>query len=285
MLNAFRISGFVIACLFTVSTYAAEPKDPGDRGEYVFNMGGCASCHTDGKNKGAPLAGGLALKTPFGTFYSPNITPDPETGIGGWTDEEFIRAMTDGISPEGKHYFPAFPYTSYAKMTRRDLLDLKAYLDSIPPVQKSSPEHDLAFPFNMRVLAGAWKALFFEDDGFQKNPDKSDAWNRGAYIVNGPGHCVECHTPRNLFGAIVKDKALEGVATGAEGEKVPGIVANGNNGFSKWKMNDIVFGLQTGMTPDGDFLGGTMGKVIANTTGKLSDADLQAIATYLNDPE
>jgi mono/diheme cytochrome c family protein len=276
----------VLLALLVPLTAEATPLDDAlKRGEAVFNMGGCASCHTNKKAKGKPLAGGLPLKTPFGVFFSPNITPDPETGIGGWSEVQFVVAMTRGVSPKGGHYFPAFPFTSYAKMSQRDLSDLKVFLDQTPPVKNAVRDHDLAFPFNQRLLAWAWKFLFFDSTPFQPRADKDEAWNRGAYIVNGPGHCVECHTPRNIFGALDRSKLLQGTNKGPDGEKVPGIVADGKNGFSKWKITDIVFSLQSGMKPDGDFLGGSMGKVVANTTGKMPEADLKAIATYLMNPE
>ena len=150
-----------------------------------FHTGGCGTCHT-AENGGAFLAGGRELKTDFGSFFTPNITPDPDTGIGGWSDEDFVRALRRGVSPDGDDYYPTFPYTSYARMTREDAVDLKAYLDSLPAVRNEAPDHDLAFPFSIRMSMIGWKLLFFDDDPFEPDASKSEAWNRGAYLVNGP---------------------------------------------------------------------------------------------------
>ena len=254
------------------------------RGEYVYHMAGCASCHVDAEGKEPGPAGGVPLETPFGTFYTPNITPDPTTGIGNWTAQDFVAAMKEGVSPEGAHYFPAFPYTSYVRMQAQDLLDLKAYLDTLPPVEKRSREHDLSFPFDQRWLMGFWKALFFDRKPLPINKARSEAWNRGAYIVNGPGHCVECHTPRNLFGAMQQDALLAGNPNGPDGGSVPAIDPASSEAFRQWSHEDIVFSLQTGMMPDGDFLGGSMGHVVENTTSRLNERDLKAIAEYLQSP-
>lgn len=272
--------------LISPIAFADSDKDESiKRGKYVMDIGGCVSCHTDKKNKGKKLAGGVGLPTPFGTFYTPNITSDQKYGIGSWSSDDFIQAMTKGISPDGGHYFPAFPYTSYAKMTSQDLTDLKAYLDTVPPVAKAAPEHDVPFPFNVREGMMVWKALFFDDSPFKENSAKSPEWNRGAYLVTGPSHCVECHTPRNFLGGLDTDSLLAGDPKSPEGEKIPSLLSTDGSKFSKWNHVDTVFGLQMGMTPEGDFLGGSMGKVIANTTGKMTEADLKAIATYLGKPE
>ncbi len=259
----------------------ATKETPTERGSYIAATAGCSSCHTDIKNKGAEMAGGVALKTPFGTFNVPNITPDKETGIGKWSNEDFIKAMTRGLSPTNDHYYPAFPYTSYTKMTRKDLLDLKAYLDTVQPVKTAVPDHDLKLPFQFRPLLGVWKAMFFEHGELKPIEGKSDTWNRGRYLVNGPSHCGECHTPRNLLGGFDSEKALAGTDKGPNGDKIPSLRRDGNNGFSKWKDSDIAFAMETGMTPEGDFLGGTMGEVVTNITSKLNPEDLKAIAEYL----
>jgi len=270
-------------CLFLISfflmTSASFAQGDATRGAYVLKMGGCVSCHKTPKQKKADLSGGLAIKSPFGTFYVPNITPHPKAGIGGWSDEDFIQAMTQGISPQGSHYYPAFPYTSYTKMTRQDLLDLKAYLDTVAPSDNSVPDHDLPFPFNMRFLMAGWKMMFFNEGTFQPDPDKSSRWNRGAYIVNGPSHCGECHTPRNSLGGSDLSRKFQGNPDGPENEKVPAMRPK------NWTTTDYFTALRMGMTPDGDFLGGAMGHVIANTTSKLDKEDLQSIVTYLNEFE
>jgi mono/diheme cytochrome c family protein len=256
-----------------------ETGDPA-RGEYVLRLGGCVSCHTDEKNGGAFLAGGRALGSPFGTFHVSNITPDPETGIGGWSTGAFVRAMTEGIGPGGHPYFPAFPYPSYTRMTQRDLVDLKAYLDTVEPVVNAVPDHDLVFPYGFRPALAGWQLLFFEDQGFEPDPNQSDAWNRGAYIVNGPGHCSECHTPRNALGAPERDRFLAGTQDGPDGKPVPNITPH-EDGIGDWSKGDLVFAFQTSILPDGDVFGGAMAEVVEDGLSHLSREDLEAIAEYL----
>jgi mono/diheme cytochrome c family protein len=259
---------------------AAGAADPAliARGEQVFHIGGCTNCHT-AKN-GQMLAGGDPLVTPFGNFYPPNITPDPTTGIGGWTEAQFIRAMREGRSPSGAPYYPSFPYTSYTRMTDEDLLALKAYLDGVPRVQQARREHDLGFPFNQRWGIRLWQWAFFTPERFEPQPDKGEAWNRGAYLALGPGHCVECHTPRNLLGVLDMDRAFAGGDLGGPDGKVPNITPSAD-GIGDWSQGDIVTALTLGMLPDGDFLGGEMGKIVGNGTSKLPPEDVQAIATFV----
>lgn len=269
---------------FIVTPVAAESSQTDDsigRGEYVFALGGCASCHTDSKGGGEPLAGGLKMETPFGIFYPPNISPDPTHGIGGWSQQDFITAMKQGISPEGEHYYPAFPYTSYTRMSDTDVLDLKAYLDAQPAVSTPSKPHELSFPFDQRSLLVVWKWLNFDAGGYKPNPEKSPSWNRGAYIVNGPGHCGECHTPRNLMGGLDRGAGMVGNDNGPEGEAVPGLDGSVNEAFRAWEIVDIVFSLEVGMKPDGDFFSGSMADVVDNSTSRLTEEDRQAIAEYL----
>ena len=281
----------VVLLIFTVSIITVFPVWAGTtdsqstkRGEYIYRLAGCESCHTDHTNKKLGPAGGVALDTPFGTFYTPNITPDRETGIGGWSDQQFFDAMRKGLSPDGEDYFPAFPYTSYTRMHDQDILDLKTYLNSLEPVSKIPKAHDLPFPFDQRWLMKFWKMLFFQQQPFQPIPSRTESWNRGAYIVNGPGHCVECHTPRNLLGGIKYDELLAGNPEGPDGESVPSIDPVTSESFSQWSRGDIVFSLQTGMLPDGDFFGGSMGHVVENSTSLLTDRDLNSIAEYLQSP-
>lgn len=255
-------------------------EDPVKRGEYIFNAAGCLGCHTESKE--APrLAGGRALKTPFGTFYGPNITPDPDTGIGGWTDEDFIRALREGRSPDGTAYFPVFPYTSFTHLTDQDLRDLKAYLDAQPAVSKPNRPHDVSPPFGWRFLLPAWQALFLEDGGLPPEPGRDAQWERGRYLVQAAGHCGECHSPRNFLGAIDHDRMLAGSADGPEGKPVPNITSDPENGVGKWSPGEIAFLLEIGMMPDGDFVGGGMNEVVENSTSKLSAEDREAIAAYL----
>ncbi|MEK9832066.1 MAG: c-type cytochrome [Rhodospirillaceae bacterium] len=263
----------------TVATPVIAQSGDAERGAYMLAAAGCVACHTVPKD-GAFLAGGRELKTDFGSFYTPNITPDPETGIGNWSDEDFIRAMKKGVSPDGGRYYPTFPYTSYTRMTRQDMLDLKAYLDTVPPVRNAVPDHDLAFPFGIRASMMGWQLLFFDDTPFEADTSKSDAWNRGAYLVNGPGHCGECHTPRNLLGVVDSGRPLAGNANGPEGDAVPNITPH-FSGIGGWSEDDIVSMLEVGLLPDGDFAGGAMTDVIEESTSKLSEDDRKAIASYL----
>jgi mono/diheme cytochrome c family protein len=265
---------------FPVTPPVVDEIGDAERGAYVFSMGGCTACHTDVKNDGPLMAGGPPLATPFGTFYPSNLTPDPDTGIGGWTTGDFVQAMTKGVSPEGYDYYPAFPYTSYANMTRQDLVDLKAYLDTLPPVANPVPAHELSFPFNIRALLKPWKAMFFQAHGIEPDPSRSESWNRGAYLVNGPGHCGECHSPRNALGAVDGARALAGNREGPGGKPVPNITPH-EDGIGGWSPSDVTFALQTGILPDGDALGGAMGEVIRDNTGKLSAEERAAIAEYL----
>jgi mono/diheme cytochrome c family protein len=258
----------------------AQGTGDAERGAYMLRVAGCATCHTAPKG-GKFLAGGRELKSPFGSFFPPNITPDPETGIGDWSDEDFVRALREGKSPEGKPYYPAFPYTSYTRMTSQDILDLKAYLDSLDPVRNEVPKHKLYFPFSVRSGMSVWRALFFEPDTFPSDPAQSKAWNRGAYIVNGPGHCGECHTPRNVFGAMQRDRDFSGNPDGPDNKPVPNITGHAKLGIKDWTIDDVVSFLQIGLKPDGDFAGGAMTDVIEDATGKLTEDDVTAIATYL----
>ena len=251
------------------------------RGEYVLAMGGCVARHTDEKGGGALLAGGRALATPFGTFYSSNITSDASAGIGGWSLGEFVRAMREGVSPDGQHYYPAFPYPSYATMTDQDLADLKAYLDTVEPAGEPVRDHDLGFPFNIRQSLAGWKLLFFEGaEPYTPDTAQSESWNRGAYLVRGPGHCGECHTPRNVLGGPDNSRYLAGNPVGAEGEATPNITPH-ETGIADWSAVDLAFSLETGLTPEYDSFGSGMGEVVNDGTSKLTSEDRDAIAEFL----
>jgi mono/diheme cytochrome c family protein len=280
-----RIPGGFAAVLFLgmLAPTAATAADPAqlERGAYLFIAADCQACHTDLKNKGALMAGGRALATPFGTFYSPNITPDPETGIGNWSDEDFIRALREGVSPEGDYYFPVFPYPSYTRMTDQDIRDLKAYLFSLPAVKQANKEHEVDFPFGWRFTLGPWQWLNFTAGPFVPDPTKGDIWNRGAYLVQALGHCGECHTPRGWLGGTDGDYALSGTPDGPEGQKVPNITPDKETGIGGWEKADVVRVLRTGMLPDGDYAGDGMGETVDFSTSKLTDADRDAIAAYL----
>jgi mono/diheme cytochrome c family protein len=258
---------------------ALAEEDAGAPGEYLVRAGGCFSCHT--APGGEPLAGGRALATPFGTFYSPNITPDPETGIGRWTDAQFLRALREGLRPDGANYFPAFPYPSFSGITDNDALAMKAYLFSRPPVRQGNRPHDVAFPFSWRLLQSGWKLLFFTPGPFQPAPERSAAYNRGAYLVTALAHCGECHTPRNLFGAVRTGQRLSGTADGPDGQLVPNITPDPGSGIGKWEKEDVVELLRTGTTPEQSKVKGAMRETIEDGVKYLSDADLDAIADYL----
>ena len=260
-----------------LSAFAAD--DILERGRYLTYAGGCISCHTEDVEDAIPLAGGRAMETPFGTFYSPNITPDMKSGIGGWSDDDFLNAFWEGVSPDGKHYFPAFPYTSYTGASRDDLLAIKAYLFSLEPVPKETADHDLAWYMSSRIAAGAWKAVNFEPARFEPDPSQDEQWNRGAYLVRHLGHCGECHTPRSAIGVSQADAEMAGSTFGEE--KIPNITTHRIDGIGRWSASDIEYFLDIGMLPDGDFTGSSMVDVIEDNTSKLTRDDRLAIASYL----
>jgi mono/diheme cytochrome c family protein len=263
----------------TVPASALGPRTPDlANGKTMFYAGGCTSCHAvpkqDDKTR---LGGGLALRSPFGTFYVPNISSDRTDGIGAWSEAQFITAMVKGTSPAGEHLFPAFPYTSYQRMTFDDLRDLFAYLKTLPTVTGKVRDHDVPFPFNIRWGVGLWKLLFLDDKPFVPDQSQSTQWNRGAYLVNGPGHCAECHSPRNILGAIKSGSRFTGGPSPDGKGGVPNIT---QEKLKDWSVKDIAETLATGMTPDSDFVGGNMAEVV-RSTAQLSAADQEAIATYI----
>jgi mono/diheme cytochrome c family protein len=274
-----RLVAAVLSIVLSAST-AWSAGDP-ERGEYLLHAGGCAGCHT--VKDGPALAGGVALASPVGTFHVPNITPDPETGIGGWSEDDFVRAMSLGIAPDGTPYYPAFPYPFYTHMAREDVLDLKAYLDTVEPVRNAVRDHGLTFPFSVRGGLHLWQAAFFAPGPLLPVEGQSDAWERGRYLVNGPGHCGACHTPMSWYVSWDSDGFLAGTRSGPDGKPVPSIAPT-EDGIGDWSPGDVVLALQTGFLPDGDVLGGLMSEVVRNT-GKLSQDDLQAIAAYLLDAD
>ena len=281
-MRPFRLARFGAALVLVTlarTVPAAGEEDALERGEYLVRAGGCFSCHT--VPGGAKLAGGRALATPFGTFYTPNITPDPATGIGRWTDAQFLDALRQGISPEGTNYFPVFPYTSFTGITDSDALAIKAYLFSLPAVQQENRRHDVPFPFSWRLLQSGWKLLFFSQGPFQSKPDRSAAYNRGAYLVTALAHCSECHTPRNVLGAVRSGHWLAGTPDGPDGQLVPNITPDPATGIGKWDKDDLVELLKTGTTPEQSRVKGAMREVVEDGLKYLSEADLRAIADYL----
>jgi len=268
----------VLALLLGASIAPALAQQPGNakRGEYLAKVGGCLGCHTATGDKAVPYAGGRDLKTPFGTFYGPNITPDPKAGIGKWSEEDFIRAMRQGRRPDGAHYFPAFPYPSFTKIRENDLRDLWAYLRSLPPSGQASRPHNLGFFYKWRFLVGIWKWLYFKPGSFTSIPGATEVVNRGAYLTQALGHCGECHTPRNFLGGPKASRYLAGGKV--EGKDVPNLTPTG---LKKWSDRDLQQFLVAGMTPDGDFPSEAMAEVINNTTSKLTPDDLLALVAYL----
>lgn len=271
----------VVAVILLMAAHAAAQEAATAKGKYLVFAGGCIDCHTADRDRAIPLAGGRALKSPFGTFYPPNITPDVDTGIGAWSDDDFLKAFWEGIGPDGDHYYPAFPYTSYTGISREDLLAIKAYLFSLAPVRQDTPEHDLAWYASSRLAVRAWQRRYFRSARFVPDSGRPQQWNRGAYLVRHLGHCGECHTPRNSVGAVKNDRELAGNRDGPDDREVPNISPDRNDGIGKWSVSDIEYFLDTGMYPDGDFVGGAMSDVIDNCTSKLTKADRLAIATYL----
>ena len=247
-------------------------------GQTMFNAGGCSSCHAvPNQPDRLKLGGGLAIPSPFGTFYAPNISPDPDDGIGRWSEADFLTAVMKGTSPSGVHYYPAFPYASYQRAKVEDVRDLFAYLKTLAPVTGRVRDHDMPFPFNIRRTVGIWKLLFLDGKPFVPDSAHSRSWNRGAYLVNGFGHCAECHSPRNFLGGIVEAQRFAG-GPNPEGEGwVPNIT---QKGLADWSTKDIDYFLETGEFPDGDTAGGSMARVIKNTS-QLSTEDRQAIAEYV----
>lgn len=255
-----------------------------ERGERVFRATGGCSCHTNypGEGETAPLlAGGRPLETPFGVYYSTNITPDLETGLGSWSDEDFIRAMREGLSPDGEHYFPVFPYTSFSGLRDDDLVAMKRYLDSLPAIRRPNRAPDAMFPFSWRATLSGWKWLNFEPLAIENDPSRDAQWNRGNYLVHAAAHCGECHTPRTLSGGLDRSMWLAGSREGPEGELAPNITPDRETGIGGWTIPDLVWYLQMGIKPDGDDTQGLMSEVIEHGYAQLPSEDVEAIAIYL----
>lgn len=271
-----------------VDRTALSRLSPADikNGEQVFYAGGCASCHAAPGSQGDAklvLSGGHELKTDFGTFIAPNISP-AAAGLQDWTLPEFADAMLEGVGRNGEHLYPSFPYTSYARMNLQDVSDLYAFMKTLPVSDEASKPHDLSFPFNVRRALGLWKMLYLNDEPMVVLSNPDDQLKRGQYLVEAMGHCGECHTPRNILGGLDKAQWLSG-AVSAEADSLGkrGIVPNittGEGGIADWSVSDIAYGLESGFTPDYDSMGGSMADVIANTS-KLEASDREAIAAYL----
>lgn len=247
------------------------------RGQYLAKAAGCVGCHTEEKKDAVPYAGGRALKTAFGVFYGPNITPHSQAGIGRWSEQDFVQAMRLGIRSDGAHYYPAFPYTSFTKISDADLRDLWAYLKTLPPSSRASRPHELRLVYRWRFALAGWKWLFFSPGAFVSDASRNAVLNRGAYLVQALAHCGECHTPRNWLGGPKKDHFLAGAKLGAK-TKAPNLTPTRLNKLSDAELKEI---LQTGLTPDGDAVSESMAEVVRNTTSQLTAADLEALIAYL----
>ena len=246
------------------------------RGQALVVAGDCMSCHL--RPGGEPLAGGLGLKTPFGTIYSANITPDPDTGIGRWTSDQFYGAMHDGVDDEGHNLYPAFPYPWFRKLSRADDDAVFAYLKSLPPVRYTPPKNELPFPLNVRVLVKGWNLAFFHTSDWHDDPTQSAEWNRGAFLVEGPGHCGACHTPKNVLGAGKRGQDLQG--GNLDNWVAPDLTDNERTGLGRWSVAEIAEFLKTGRNAHAN-AGGAMAEVITYSTSLLGDEDRHAIAVYL----
>jgi mono/diheme cytochrome c family protein len=247
------------------------------RGEYLTRAGGCIACHTS--DKGRPFAGGVAMQTPFGTVYTPNITPDPDTGIGRWNDADFLRAMHEGIGKAGERLYPAFPYPSYTKVADRDVLAIRAYLNTIAPVRFTPPANALNFPFNQRWLMRFWNFFNFDEGRFVPDPKQSAEWNRGAYLVDGLAHCGECHTPRNFMQGLKSDARFAGAVQA--GWHAFNITPDTISGIGNWSAAEVVAYLATGVAYGRANAAGPMAQVVEDSTQFLSGEDLRSIAVYL----
>ncbi|MFO1302231.1 MAG: c-type cytochrome [Burkholderiales bacterium] len=248
------------------------------RGEFLARAGDCIACHT--ARGGAPFAGGLELQTPFGRMVTPNITPDSATGIGAWTADDFFRAMHEGRSKDGTLLYPAFPYPSYTKVSREDSDAIFAYLRTFPPVAQKNRPHALEFPYNQRALLLAWRALYFKPGAFVPDPSRSPEWNRGAYLVQGLGHCDACHSPRNLLGATAQDAGLAGGLIARQDWYAPSLTSSREAGLGQWDVGEIADLLRTGVSARGAVFG-PMSQVVHDSLQYLSEGDARAMAVYL----
>ena len=274
------IVAIVLLCTaFSSGNVRAEPSaETIQRGKQLATAADCAGCHTADPSK--PFAGGKRLASPFGAIYSPNLTPDRETGIGAWSDEDFRRALREGTAPDGSHYYAAFPYPYFTKVTRDDLLAIRAYLATLAPVRNQRPASELWWPFDYRFVMRGWNFLFFKPGIFEPNQQKSTEWNRGGYLVTGTAHCRACHTPKNVFGAEKRNRAFRGGSV--DGWFAPRLDSAVRSGLKSWSVDDLVEYLASGRNSR-SHAAGPMADVVVNSTSKMSEGDLRAIAVYLKD--
>ena len=277
------ISVIAIALFLFTFPLSLIAETPGlrQRGEYLMRATGGCSCHTVPGSKDQYLAGGRGIKTPFGIIYSTNITPDKKTGIGSWNEDDFFRSMSQGVRADGKHLYPVFPYTSFTRMKKEDVAAIKAYIFSLPPVEKNNRSNEILLPLRLRFGLFFWKLVFFKAGEIQPDIDRSEEWNRGSYLVNSMAHCGECHTPRNLLGGLKRDLLYAGSTDGPEGQPAPNITPDTETGIGSWSLADITWFLGSGQRPDGDDMQGLMLEVINQGYQYLNQEDLKAMGVYL----
>jgi mono/diheme cytochrome c family protein len=267
---------FLCSAFAASGAYAAASDEAIAQGKSLVESADCASCHTADPQK--PFAGGKRIDTPFGAIYTPNLTPDRQTGIGTWSDTDFVRALRYGVAPDGSRYYPAFPYPNFTKLTRDDILAIRTYLTTLRPYENEAPEPSLRFPLNFRVLMRVWNFFFFKPGILEPDQQKGPDWNRGRYLVEGVGHCGVCHTSKNIFGADRRGRAFAGGRV--NGWFAPRLDAAARSGLKSWSVEDIVEYLQSGRNAK-SHAGGLMAEVVVNSTSKMSDGDVRSIAVYL----
>jgi mono/diheme cytochrome c family protein len=272
------LAGMLLCTASAAGAQTVPSPDVIARGKALTDAADCASCHTADPAK--PFAGGKRIDTPFGGIYSPNLTPDRDTGLGAWSDDAFYRAMHDGIAPDGSRYYPAFPYPNFTKLTRDDVLAIRAYLATLTPFHNARQPLALRWPLNYRVTMRFWNMLFFKPGTFQPNPQKDEPWNRGAYLAEGAAHCGACHTPKNMFGADKRGQAYGGGLV--QGWFAPRLDSAERSGLKSWSAEDIAEYLSSGRNGK-SHAGGLMAEVVVNSTSKMSEADIRAIAVFLKD--
>jgi len=277
---------FLIVGIYAAAEVHAADAESIARGKYLYDAADCYSCHGGPRGGSVPAggaklpSGGLGLDTPFGTFRSPNITPDKQYGIGAWSLVEFKNALRNGIGRKGEYLFPVFPYTSYSKLTDRDMEDMYAYVMTLPAVPLPNKPHEAKPPFSWRALLIFWRELFFTAGPVATEPAQGEEWNRGNYLVHAVAHCEECHTPRNFLGGLTLSKSFSGNIGGPDKQNAPNITSDVKTGIGSWSIADIEQLLKTGITPETDFIGSGM-KAVVQGTSKLTDADRHAMAVYL----
>jgi mono/diheme cytochrome c family protein len=273
------LAGLFLCGAFATPLAAADPSDEAiAHGKALVDAGDCASCHTLDPAK--PFAGGRRIDTPFGAVFAPNLTPDKNTGIGFWSDADFVNALRYGVAPDGSNYYPAFPYPNFTKLTRNDILAIRVYLSTLEPHANTAPKPELRFPANFRFLMKAWNYLFLHPGILLPEQAKGTDWNRGRYLVEGLGHCGACHTPKNFLGADKRDLAFAGSNIGDW--FAPRLDGGERSGLKSWSVDDIVEYLQSGRNGK-SHADGPMAEVIVNSTSKMNDGDVRAIAVYLKD--